>query len=81
MGGPLGQFFGTQEGAKMEPKWDKRGSKIDIKNEDEKRSSPRSSWDGRKAILGLLGGRLEMKKIVIPLVLKAFRESHTFVRR
>ena len=62
----------------MEPKWDKRGSKIDIKNEDEKNSFPRPSWDGRKAILARVGGRLKMKKVIILLVLKAFRENRLF---
>ena len=78
MGGPLGQFFGTQKGAKMEPKWDKRGSKIDIKNGYEKRSFPRPPWDGLKAILARVGGRLGMKKVIISLVLKAFRENRLF---
>ena len=62
----------------MEAKWNKRGSKIDIKKEDEKKSSPRPSWNGLKAILGHLGGRPEVKKVVISLVLKAFRENRLF---
>ena len=78
LSGPLGQFFGAQEGAKMEPRWDKMRSKIDIKNDYEKRFSLRSSWNGLKAILGHLGSRLEVKKVVISLVLKAFRENHLF---
>jgi len=49
----------------MEPRWDKMRSKIDIKNDDEKRYSLRSSWNGLKAISGHLGSRLEMKKMVI----------------
>ena len=78
MTGSFGQFCGAQEGAKMEAKWDKRGSKIDIKKEDEKRSFPKSSWNDLKAILGHLGGRLEVKKMVISLVLKAFCENRLF---
>ena len=62
----------------MEPKWNKRGSKIDIKNDYEKKSSPRPSWNGLKAILGHPGGRLEVKKVVISFVLKAFRENRIF---
>ena len=62
----------------MEPKWDKRRSKIDIKNGFEKRSSPRSSWNGLKAILGRAGGRLKMKNVIISLVLKTFREIRLF---
>ena len=78
LSGELGPVFKAQEGAKMEPRWDEKRSKIDIKNDDEKRSSPRPSWNGLKAILGHLGGRLEMKKLVISLVLKAFRENRLF---
>ena len=62
MSGELGPVFRAQEGAKMEPKWDKRRSKIDIKNGYEKRSFPRPSWNGLKAILTCVGGRLEVKK-------------------
>ena len=35
--------FGSQRGAKMEPKSDPRGKKNDVKNEDEKRRLGRSS--------------------------------------
>ena len=62
----------------MEPKWNKRRSKINIKNDYEKRSSPRLFRNGLKAILGHLGGRLEVKKVVILFVLKAFRENRLF---
>ena len=78
MGGALGKFFRAQEGAKMEPRWDKMRPKIDIKNDYEKRSSPRPSWNGLKAILARVGGRLEVKKVVISFVLKAFRENRIF---
>ena len=78
LSGPIGQFFRAQEGAKMEGKWNKRGSKIDVKKEDGKRSSPRPTWNGLKAILGHFGGRPKVKKVVISLVLKAFHENRLF---
>ena len=62
----------------MEAKWNKRGSKIDIKKEDEKKSFPRPSWNGLKAILARVGGRLEGKEVIVSLVLKAFRENRLF---
>ena len=62
----------------MEPKWNKGGSQINVKKEDEKTNSPSSTCNDLKAILARVGGRLEVKKVVISLVLKAFRENHLF---
>ena len=42
----------------MEPKCDPRGTKIEDKNEDEKRRFRRSSWSRLGSILGRLGCRL-----------------------
>ena len=58
MGARLGSIFGAQKGPKMEPKCDPRGTKIEDKNEDEKRRFRRSSWSRLGAILARLGGRL-----------------------
>ena len=42
----------------MEPKWDPKQTKIENKNEDEKRRFRRSSWSRLGPILARLGGRL-----------------------
>ena len=72
----------TQLAPKREPTWHpKRGRKrikIEVKNEDEKRSSSRRFWSGLKAILGRLGSNLGVKKVVFSLRLKGFRENHVF---
>ena len=57
----LGRFWdpkGGQDGAKMEPKSDSRWTKIEDKNDVEKRRSWRSSWSRLGSVLGRLECRL-----------------------
>ena len=51
-GSDLGVVLGAQKGAKREPKRDQKRTKIEGKNDDEKRSSSRSSWSRLGAVLG-----------------------------
>ena len=56
----------------MEPKCDPRGTKIEDKNEDEKRRFRRSSWSRLGSILGRLGCRLGVKIVLSPRVALVF---------
>ena len=67
--------LGALWGAKMEPKWEPRGAKIEDKNEDEKRRFRRSSWSRLGAILSRLGCRLGALEALQTLRLPMFREN------
>ena len=67
-----------QNGAKMEPKCDPRGTKIEDKNEDEKRRFRRSSWSRLGSILGRLGCRLGVIFLSLAVVLQCFLNIHVF---
>ena len=62
----------------MEPKCDPRGTKIEDKNEDEKRRFRRSSWSRLGSILARLGGRLGVMFIDFVLVFILFRDKRGF---
>ena len=77
--GPDGlRHLGGQRGSKMRSKWDPRRTKIEDKNEDEKRRSCRSSWGGLGSILGRLGFRLGGQKSPETVCYKRFRENYVF---
>ena len=62
----------------MEPKCDPRGTKIEDKNEDEKRRFRRSSWSRLGSILARLGGRLGIIFGDFVLVFIIFRDKRGF---
>ena len=62
----------------MKAKWDPRRTKIEHKNEDEKRSSSGSSWSRLGSILGRLGCRLGVKIVLSPRVALVFLKNHFF---
>ena len=62
----------------MEPKCDPRGTKIEDKNEDEKRRFRRSSWSRLGSILGRLECRLGAPEALQTLRLPMFRENSCF---
>ena len=61
-------------GAKMRPKWAPRRTKIDVKNEDEKKSSSRSSWSR----LGPILGRSDRQNRAVAPVALDFLKNHVF---
>ena len=70
--------FGSQKGARREPKSNKKPTKIEHKNRCEKNTSSRSSWSRLGAILGHFGGRLGSQKSYETVCFKAFRENSRF---
>ena len=61
----------------MEPKCDPRGTKIEDKNEDEKRRFRRSSWSRLGSILGRLGCRLGVVEWGFASAKLHFVKNHT----
>ena len=59
----FGVVLGAQRGAKREPKRDQNRTKIEGKNDVEKRCFSRPSWSRLGAILGHFGGHLGVRKI------------------
>ena len=72
---PTWPDFWSPKGAKMRPKWDQKQTKIEDKNEDEKRSSRRSSWSRLEAILNRFECRLGALEALQTLRLPMFREN------
>ena len=62
----------------MKPKWDPRRTKIEDKNEDEKRKFRRSSWSRLGSILGRLGCRLGVICLILAGILQWFVKNHVF---
>ena len=62
----------------MKPKADPRRTKIDAKNEVEKRRFRRSSWSRLEPILGRLGCRLGVIFLILAGVLQWFLKNHVF---
>ena len=62
----------------MRSKSDSRRTKIDDKNEDEKRRSGRSSWTRLASILGRLTCRLGVVFLILAGVLQWFLKKHVF---
>ena len=79
-----GRVMSAQLAPKRDPTWDQKGTpkrtKIEDKNDDEKRSSRRSSWNGLGAILGrswvVLGPALGSKTCCGPSGVHFFEKSN-----
>ena len=67
--------LGTQKGAKREPKRYQNRTKIEGKNDVEKRCFSRPSWSRLGAILGHFGGHLGVRKTIFVLE-KPIREQN-----
>ena len=72
----FGVVLGAQKGAKREPKWDQNRTKIEGKNDVEKRCFSRPSWSRLGAILGHFGGHLGVRKSIFVLE-KPIREQNS----
>ena len=70
----LGVVLGALKGPKMEPKRDQKRTKIEGKNDVEKRHFSRPSWSRLRAILGHLGSHLGVRESVFVLE-KPIREQ------
>ena len=72
----FGVVLGAQKGAKREPKRDQKWTKIEGKNDVEKRCFSRPSWSRLGAILGHFGGHLGVRKSIFVLE-KPIREQNS----
>ena len=78
MTGDTWKILGAQKGAKMSPESDPRRTKIDVKNDVEKRRFRRSSWSRLGSILGRLGCRLGVIFLILARVLQWFLKNNVF---
>ena len=73
----LGVVLAAQKGAQREPKRDQKRTKIEGKNDVEKRCFSRPSWSRLGAILGHFGGHLGIRKNVFAFE-KQIREQNSY---